>query len=171
MEGFKGLERWIAVYGFLMGAFLPMMMLAVTILVIILIIIYVIREEDSELSRSLRIYYRLIPLDEGLSMDKLVLELGKRGVYAKKASHGEVVIDEFIEWRLRLEEIDGKTHLSIEAGVKTWFLVVTLIALIPYAILGVILAAIAFWRFAERRDILRSILTALTGNPAIASQL
>ncbi|MEB3806793.1 MAG: hypothetical protein GSR73_04675 [Desulfurococcales archaeon] len=157
--------------GFLMGALLSTIVLALIILVIILVIVYVIKGEDSELSRSLRIYYRLVPLDGGLSMDKLVLELGKRGVYAKKASHGEVVIDEFIEWRLKLEEIDGKTHLSVEAGVKTWFLVVTLIALIPYAILGVILAAIGFWRFAERRDILRSVLTALTGNPAIASQL
>ena len=155
------------VYAFLLGT----LSLIFTIAAII-VIIYILSRSDVELGSPVRFYYRLVPLhDHDVSLDKLVLELGKRGVYAKKTGVDEVIIDEFIQWKIKIEEIEGRKYLGIEAGVKTWYLIITLLALAPYLVLGVLLAVIGFWRFTERQSILRSTLIALTGDPAVASHI
>jgi hypothetical protein len=138
----------------------------------IIVIIYILSKSDVDLGSSVRFYYRLVPLDDhDISLDKFVLELGKKGVYAKRSEQNEVVIDEFIHWRIRFEEIEGRKYLSVEAGVKTWYLIITLLLLAPYLVLGVLMAVIGFWRFTDRQSIIRSTLMALTGDPRVAGHI
>ncbi len=121
--------------------------------------------------RGLRIYYRLVgPLPGEELLGKLPEELGRRGVYARPVG-SSVVVDEFVEWSLSPENVNNRSYLRVEATVKDWYVIVTGVMFFLGIIIGLLLAVLAAWRFYTRRDTLRAALTALTGDPTIASQL
>lgn len=139
---------------------------------IVIVVFLLFGNKSSMGGDKVRFYYRLIPLKEASEdlIEKLQIELGRRGVYSVRQGE-ELVLDDIIEWRLRLEKYGDTPYLSVEASVKTWYLVVTIIGLVLLFVIGAILGVIAFFKYSEKRDALRSALIPLTKDPSIAAQL
>lgn len=125
-----------------------------------------------EVRGALRFYYRLVPYkaDDAGSLERLRVELGRRGVYAVNRL-SELYVDDIVEWRIRMEDHDGVKYLAAEADVKTWYLIITIILLFITIAGGILLGALAYIRFSEKRDALKGALISITNEPAIAAQL
>lgn len=142
------------------------------IVILVILVLKIVPESNATSSAVVRFYYRLVPLEnppEDL-MEHLHLELGKRGVYNVLSDDG-LVIDDVIYWRLSLQEYSSGKCISVEAGVKTWYLILTIIGVFLFFVAGVALGLLAYLRFVEKRDVIRSVLTTITGDPRLAAQL
>lgn len=137
---------------------------------IIILIILLVKAIGEAGGGTVRFYYRLLPLRQSSDnlLDQLQVELGRRGTYSVKQGD-ELVIDDIVAWRVRLEEHGGERYISLEAGLKTWYLIVSIIGLILFFIVGAILGVLAYLKYSEKRDALRVTLLSLTKDTSMAT--